>query len=417
MNTPATPPTPKPRSTPVRIPVKVVMAQPTQAPPPPPGWPLWRLGFRPFYLLGAAWATLAMVLWLFVFTGRLPLPQPLAPVWWHAHEMLFGFVVAIVIGFLLTAGKAWTNLPTPRGPALAALAALWLLARIAALCAPYPVFFALDATLLPVVAAHFVSLLVRSKNQRNAIVGAVLVLLAAANFVFHLAASGVLALDPLRPLYAGIALVVLLESIIGGRIIPSFTMNATPGLKLTESRRRDLLALVLTGLGLTLWVLGAPEPLNIVVLLAATVLNIWRAASWRPAGTLGRPILWILHLAYAWIPLGLALLAAAQAGLIPASPAIHALTVGSMGGLIIGMITRTARGHTSRPLNVERDETAAYALVLGAAAVRVLVPLALPTWTNTAYLVAGAMWALAFALYLVRYTPWLTTTRLDGRDG
>jgi uncharacterized protein involved in response to NO len=399
------------------IPVVIATGRPTQPTPPPPGIPLLRLGFRPFYLAAAAFGVVAMVLWHPVLFGRLELRSGLAPTLWHAHEMLFGFVAAVVIGFLLTAGKAWTNLPTPRGPLLGALAGLWLLARGAALWAPYPVFFALDAALLPLVAALFIDILVRSRNKRNAAIGAVLALLAAANVLFHLAASGVLALDPLKPLYAGIALIVVLESIVGGRVVPSFTVNATPGLELRESRRRDLCATALTAAGLASWVCDAPHVPSAALLAAAALLQAWRALSWRPWVTFDRPILWILHLSYAWIPLGLALLAAAQAGWLPASPAVHALTVGSMGGLVIGMITRTARGHTGRPLQASGVEVAAYLLVLGAAAVRVGAPLAAPEFTMPALIVAGAMWATAFALYLFRFTPWLLATRLDGRDG
>jgi len=157
--------------------------------------------------------------------------------------------------------------------------------------------------------------------------------------------------------------------------------------------------------------------LSAVVLAAAALLQAWRALSWKPWVSFDRPILWILHLSYAWIPLGLALLAVAQAGLVAPSPAVHALTVGSMGGLIIGMVTRTARGHTGRPLKASGLEVAAYGLVLAAAAVRVGVPLLWPAMTYPALVAAGSMWAAAFGLYLVRFTPWLLATRLDGRDG
>jgi uncharacterized protein involved in response to NO len=398
------------------IPVAIVNQRPAHAPP-LPGVPLLRLGFRPFYLGAAAFGAVGMLLWFFIFTGRLALNTGLAPQLWHAHEMLFGFVAAVVIGFLLTAGQAWTQLPTPRGAALGGLALLWLLARVAAVGAPYPVFAALDVALLPLVAGVFISLLVRSRNKRNAAVGAVLALLALANIAFHLAASGLLAIDPLRPLHAGIALIVVLESIIGGRVVPSFTMNATPGLVLQERRRRDLCAIVLSAAGLALWACGQTGAVSALLLGAAALLQTWRVLSWKPWVTFDRPILWVLHLAYAWIPLGLGLLAAAQAGWLPATPAVHALTVGSMGGLIIGMVTRTARGHTGRPLKASMPEVASYALVLGAAAVRVAAPLLWPAATGTALVVAGSMWASAFILYAVQFAPWLLATRLDGRDG
>lgn len=276
------------------------------------GLPFLRLGFRPFYFGAALFAVLVMVSWYGVFLGQLVPASGLAPVLWHAHEMLFGFAVAVIVGFLLTAGKAWTGLPTPRGASLGALFALWAAARIAALAAPYPVFFVLDVALLPLVSALFITVLLRAGNTRNLKIGAVLALLAVANLVFHLAASGAVALDPVRALYAALALVIVLETIMGGRVIPSFTMNVTPGLKLPEAPRRDAVAIVLTALGLACWTFDGPLMVTAGLLAVAAVLHVVRWLSWMPWVTLTRPILWILHLSYAWIPIGLALLAAAQ---------------------------------------------------------------------------------------------------------
>ena len=382
------------------------------------GLPFLRLGFRPFYVGAALFAVLAMLLWQGVFTGRLAPASGLAPVLWHAHEMLFGFVAAVIVGFLLTAGKAWTGLPTPRGAHLGALFALWASARVAALLAPYPVFFFLDVVFLPLVAALFIDLLVRAGNKRNIAVGAVLGLLGAANLAFHLGASGALDFDAKRALYAALALVIVLETIIAGRVIPAFTMNSTPGPALRQSRRRDVAAIALTALGLACWTLDGPHRIPAALLLAAAAgLQLQRLLSWAPWRTWQRPILWVLHLSYAWIPVGLALLAAERMGWLPVSMGVHALAVGAIGGMIIGMLTRTARGHTGRPLRASPVEVGAYALLAAAAAVRVFVPFAWPTLYLDALLLAGGLWVAAFAIYLVRYTPWLVTTRLDGQDG
>ena len=382
-----------------------------------PGWPLLRLGFRPFYLGAAAFAVIAMGLWFPVFTGRMAVAPRLGPVLWHAHEMLYGFVVAVVVGFLFTAGRVWTGLATPRGPALGALFAWWAAARVAAVCGPYALFSLLDGSFLVVVAGVFIGLLVRSGNRRNAAVGGVLAALALANLLFHLAVLGVVPIDPMRAVYAGIALVVLLECIIGGRVIPLFTRNAVPGLELAASPRRDGLAAVVTGAGLAGWACGVSATASAWLLAAAALLQAWRLLSWKPWRSLGRPILWVLHLGYGWIPVGLALLAAAQAGWIAPSPALHALTVGSMGGLIIAMLTRTARAHTARALQAGRIEVAAYAALFLAALARVAVPLLLPALTPQALLASGLLWMLGFALYFARYAPWLLAARVDGRDG
>lgn len=393
-----------------------VMPSATAAPP-PVGLPLLRLGFRPFYLGGALFALLAVPLWVGLWLGHVRLDLPVAPMLWHAHEMLYGFVIAVIVGFLLTAGKAWTGLPTPRGAGLGALALLWLAARLAALVAPYPVYAAIDVLLLPTVATIFGTVLLRAKNKRNLPLAGILLLLALANLCFHLANLGIVALSPLDPLHAAIGLVILIETVIAGRVVPNFTANATPGLKITPTPKLSWVAFGATALALALWVAAPANPLAGALSIVAAALQLARQAYWRPLVTRDRPILWILHVSYAWIPLGLALLGLSQMGWISGSAGLHALTVGATGGLIIGMITRTARGHTGRPLKVSRAEVLAYVLVLAAAVLRVLVPLVAPHWTVASIGAAAAAWTAAFAIYVWMYAPWLMRTRVDGKDG
>ena len=383
----------------------------------PRGTPLLRLGFRPFYLAAAWLAMLAVPVWLLVWLGQLRWTASVQPLLWHAHEMLFGFASAVIIGFLFTAGKAWTGLGTPRGAGLAALVLLWLAARVAALVAPYPVYALLDVSLLPVVAAILIRLLLRARNTRNLPLGLLLVLLALANLVFHLAVLKQVALAPMLPLQVALALIVMIESVMAGRVIPGFTMSATPGLKLKTRAWSERATLALTAMGLAWWIVAAPGWPGATLLTLGAGLHAWRQWTWCPWVTRRRPILWILHAAYAWIWIGLGLLALAQLGLITPSAGIHALAVGATGGLIIGMITRTARGHTSRPLNVSAAEVAAYVLVMAAAMLRVFAPLLAPTLTLGALVAAALTWSAAFAIYLVVYTPWLCRARLDGRDG
>lgn len=385
------------------------------------GWPLLRLGFRPFYLGAAAFALLSTPLWVTMYLGQWNLALALPPLLWHAHEMLFGFAVAVILGFLLTAVKAWTGLGTPRGAALGALAVLWLAGRVAAVAGPYTLFAVLDLALLPLVAAVLTRLLLRARNRRNLPLAAMLMLLALANGVFHLSLVGVLDVSPLAPLYAALALIVMIECVIAGRVIPAFTMSATPGLKLQVRAPVERAALALTALALLLWVFAPPEAgwnmFGGFTLVLAALAQVGRLLQWQPAITRHRPILWILHLSYAWIPLGLALLAAARFGALSMSAGVHALAIGATGGLIIGMMTRTARGHTGRALQVSRAEIAAYVLVMLAAAIRVLLPLAMPSWLPLALVLSASGWATAFAIYLFIYTPWLLKTRFDGKDG
>ncbi len=383
------------------------------------GWPVLRLGFRPFYIGGALVACLSLPVWMAAFLGSATLDTTVPALLWHAHEMLFGFAATVIVGFLLTAVKAWTGHPTPRGAVLGALALLWLAARIAAFTAPYAVYAVLDMLLIPVVALLLLRVLLQADNRRNLPLMGILFLLALANGMFHLAALGMVQMNPVQPLYAGLALVVMVECVIAGRVVPFFTSSATPGLKIQMPQRQEMATLAATAVALLLWVF-APAGLGAVAgaaLALAAVLQVARIVHWQPKVTLDRPILWILHLAYAWIPLGLALLALAQWGLVPTSAGVHALAVGATGGLIIGMLTRTARGHTGRPLEASRAEVLAYALVMAAAVLRVLVPLASAQWYVTSVVLAAAAWSVAFGIYLVVFTPWLVRSRIDGKDG
>jgi len=339
------------------------------------------------------------------------------PLLWHAHEMLFGFGAGTVIGFLLTAVRAWTGLDTARGPLLAALALLWLSARLAALAAPYPLYAALDVALLPAVAAVLLRVLHQGGNRRNMPLVALLLCMAAANTAFHLSVLRLINVSAMTALHAQLALLLMVISVIAGRVVPMFTRNVTPGLVIRTPPVVERLLLPSTALALLLWLLHAPALPATLACAVAALLHAVRLWGWQPWVTRQRPILWILHAAYAWLPLGFALLALAQQGQIAPTLAIHAFAVGAMGGLIIGMMTRTARGHTGRPLQATRAEVLAYSLVLAAAALRVLLPVVWPQAHVWALQAAALLWAAAFALYLWVYTPWLLRARVDGKDG
>jgi uncharacterized protein involved in response to NO len=323
----------------------------------------------------------------------------------------------VIIGFLLTAGKAWTGLATPRGATLAAMAGLWLAARLSAVWAPYTIYALMDVALLPWVAVALIRVLLRSGNRRNLPLGAILMLLATVNLMFHAAVMGWLNIDPLRALHAGLALVVMIECVIAGRVIPAFTMSALPGRNLQVPPWLERTTLATTALSMAAWVLLPANGVTAAGFAGAALLHTARLWHWQPWRTHARPLLWVLHAAYAWLPVGFMLLAWAQLGGVAASAGIHALAVGATAGLIVGMVTRTARGHTGRALKASRLEVAAYLLVAGAAVARVLLPLVAPAYTAGWLVVAAAAWATAFALYLWVFTPWLLSSRLDGKDG
>ena len=388
--------------------------------PQPGGFALWELGFRPFYLLASGFAALSIALWALQFAGWLGTPYLSGPLW-HAHEMIFGFVLAVIVGFLFTAGRNWSNQPTPTGAALAALAALWVAARVLVLT---PWGWAAAAANVGFVLAAALGLgraLFAARNQRNYFFVGLLLLLGAASLAVHLQLLGVLAL----PAWAGITLaldvVLFIMAVMAGRVVPMFTNNGVPGANATRRPVVEKLALG-TVLALALAdVLPLPLPLPgwtlaaLAALAAAAHLARW--VLWQPWTTLRTPLVWVLHAAYLWIPVHLGLRAAAALGAVPPSLATHALTAGAAGGLIIGMMTRTARGHTARPLRADRVDIACYLLVLGAALLRVGVPLLQPAWNLPAVLASAALWSAGFALYAWRYTPVLLRARLDGKPG
>lgn len=383
----------------------------------PRGLAVMRLGFRPFYLCAAMLAFVNAGWWALISVGLVTWSSTLPPMLWHAHEMLFGFAAAVITGFLFTAGKNWTQLQTPRGPMLAALVLLWVVARCAALLASPTLFMVIDLALLPTVALILLRVLVLAGNRRNIPLVGILLLLALANLAFHLTATGALSVSILQPLRAALALVVLMELVMGGRVIPGFTMSSLPSVRIAPMRWLDFMAIGLSAMGLLMWVMQISPAATGSILLAAGLANLLRLARWQSWKCLSLPMLWILHTAYLWIPIGLILLAMSELGSVATSLGVHALAVGATGGLILGMITRTARGHTGRTLTPTRTEVLAFACVMSAAFVRVVPLLRWPAAHNTAVLASAFLWCLAFGLYLWKYVPWLLSTRVDGRDG
>jgi uncharacterized protein involved in response to NO len=377
--------------------------------------PLWRLGFRPFYLLAAVLAGIAVPVWVAQYLGWIAWPR--VGLAWHMHEMVFGMAAAVIVGFLLTAVRAWTGRWTPRAGHLAALAAVWIAGRIALLAAPPLVAALVDMVFLPLAAWPMFQLLRRADNRRNQFLPLLLLLLALANGFYHAAVLGWIMLAPTTPVEAAILIIVLIESVIGGRVIPMFTRNGAPGSTPLVDPRRDRIALGLTVATVAGWMLPLPSAVFAGIAIAAGCASMLRLAGWQPQRTLGVPLLWILHLSYAWISVGFFLLALAALDFVTPSAAFHALAVGSMAGLIIGMMTRTALGHTGRALKAGAAETAMYWLIQLGALARVFAAVG-PAAAREASLVAAALaWLLAFGLYVIVYGPFLWQARIDGKEG
>lgn len=365
--------------------------------------PLFALGFRPFYLLAGAFAALAVPFHALQYTGWVPGTDPL----WHAHEMLFGFAFAVIAGFLLTAVRVWTKRDTPAGGTLAAIAGLWVVARLLAFYS-LPLAVAADALFAIAVAWGIGRALIASGNRRNWFFIALVLAIGGASIAFYS--------HPRIGLTIGLDVVLFVMAVIAGRVIPMFTNNAIlgAGARRIESLEKAALGAVLLLIGADFLSLDAAAS---IVALAAAGLHAVRLALWSPFKTFSKPIVWILHVSYAWIVVHLALRGLAGFGVVPISLATHALTVGAIGGMTLGMMTRTARGHTGRPLSVGPSEIAAYLLVHAAAVVRVLLPLVWPAaylWLISA---AALIWSAAFAIFTLTYIPILSRPRLDGQAG
>jgi uncharacterized protein involved in response to NO len=379
-------------------------------------------GFRPFFLLAAAFGSAIVPLWLLVLAGVAQPKGYLAPPIWHAHEMVFGFAVAVVAGFLLTAVGNWTKRETLVGPPLLALAALWVAGRFAVYFGgtlPRGLPALLDLAFLPVLTIVLARPLVAARERHTFIMPPVLIALFTANVVVHLEALGVLAAGSGRHgCLVAVDIIVFVILAIAGRVFPMFTRNATGVDTIRSSRALE--ALILAAM-VVLVVLDAVVPESLAAAAtsgAVGIVAVARAWHWRTVRVARHPLLWILHVGYAWVPLGLLLRAvSAFHPAVPSSPATHALTVGAIGSLTLGMMARVALGHTGRPLVASQAMAWAFAAMTLAACARVVGPLLFPRAYLLTLVVAGTLWTAAFLVYLVVYAPILSRPRVDGRAG
>jgi len=377
---------------------------------------LFNLGFRPFYLLAALFAALAVPAWVVDLSGHGWTAGYLEGLIWHQHEMVFGFALAVITGFLLTAVRLWTGLPTPSGLPLALLAAHWIAARVLVVTGPGWLGALVDGAFPFVVAAVLARVILRARNSRNYFVPVLLAALGLVNAGFHLSALGLIQAPVSLATQAGLYLVVLLLIVMAGRVVPSFTASALPQAKLRRSAALDYAALALSVLALSCALAEVDGWLGALPAFGAAALHLARQSGWAPLATRTRPILWILQLSHGWIPIGFVLLGLAALGLVIGAAPLHAFAVGALSGTIIGMITRTALGHTGRPLAAGRAEIAAYVLVQCAAVARVAAALVLAAYMPLVYL-SAALWSAAFLTYFLTYATRLASPRVDGKPG
>lgn len=387
--------------------------------------PLLRQAFRPLFLLGAAFSAIAMLLWGLILAGHVQITPFANVLFWHSHEMIFGFVAAIVIGFLLTAVQNWTGLRAPHGKTLLVITLLWLAGRLVLLfghSVPLVVVAAIDLSFLPLCAFLLARPLIQTGQQRNLFFIPVLGLLTLCNLLMYLGvAYQRYDLQQLGSQNA-IWLITLLMTIVGGRVLPMFTANGTQTKKVEPIVWLDRLALgslwlifVLHFLTLTKYI--PAYAMSTLFAISALAIAI-RCARWKIWITVKVPLLWSFHIAYWFIPIGLALYSARYAGLaISNSVALHALTAGAMGSMILSMMARVSLGHSGRVLKPKAIMSLAFIFVIVAAISRTVFITLWPVDTSNWLMFGVAAWCLAYFIYVIVYLPVLTTPRPDGRPG
>lgn len=375
------------------------------------------LGFRPLYLGGAVWAVVAVGLW--VLAPQL-LQAQLSGVFWHAHEMLWGFVGAVAVGFLLTAVSNWTGSNPLHGPALGGLASIWCLARLGFLLpgdAAFALACAADLGFFAWAAYAIACCLWAHQSRHNYAFPLLLLGMGLANAAFLYAVWQSLDYAVLmQQLLTGLLCMLVIALLLARRVIPFFASRAVPGLELNRHTRSGQWQSALAVLALVSWQLQL-RPAAATLFAAAGVLTLWHLVAWKPRAVLATPLLWILYVGYAGLGLGLFAAAAFALGwTVRLSWPVHTIAMAGFGCLILGMMTRTALGHTGRMLSTDRWMVCSFYLLLAAVVLRITA-----LSTSTAYSVwlyaSAACWVLAFALYLLRFIPILTQPRADKQPG
>ncbi|MEP1330682.1 NnrS family protein [Pseudophaeobacter sp.] len=381
---------------------------------------LFSYGFRPFFAAACIFGFLVVPLWVLIWRGSLEYQGHFGAVDWHIHEMIFGYGSAVLAGFLFTAVPNWTGRMPVRGLPLAVLFAVWILGRLAlwgGLVAP-GLAFVVECSFLLLVAAMIAREIIAGKNWRNLKVLVPVLLLGAGNILFHLEVILSGASDYGRRF--GIALLVFLIMLIGGRIIPSFTRNwlakerGQDGPMPIPFSRFDAVALAFGVAGLVGWTLAPESVISAVLLLLAGVLHIARLTRWQGQAVLRSPLLVMLHVAYIFIPLGLMVSGFAALGLVEQVAAVHLLGIGAIGGMTVAVMMRATLGHTGRALVAGPVLTLGFGLLLAAAVARIGSGILADLGLDGVLLSAG-FWTVSFAVLCLRMLPWLVLPKAARR--
>ena len=340
--------------------------------------------------------------------------------YWHAHEMLLGYAVAVIAGFLLTAVKNWTGKSTSTGDQLASLCLLWLYGRILPFYAgllPDALIALVDFAFLPVLAYQVSKPIIQVKQYKNLVFIGLLLLLALGNGLIHGEMLGLQTNTATTGIQLIVATIIILILIIAGRVFPFFTERGIPGTLIIRNPMLDNLSIASAVIVFALQLFGISGTLLALAAIVAVAVNLARLAGWYVQRIWYVPLLWVLYAGYGWVVLGFILTVLSAYSVVLPSLALHAFTLGGIGVLTLGMMARVSLGHTGRALKASNAIAVAFVLINIAALFRVLLPIAMPHWYEVLIYVSTLFWLAAFSLFVFVYGPILTRARIDGQEG
>jgi len=383
------------------------------------GIAIWQLGFRPFFLLSGLSALLLMGMWVSIYIGKFENSYFASPSVWHSHEMFFGYAVAVIAGFLLTAVQNWTGSKTITHLPLMLLVLVWLMGRLMIIFSglfPDILVMLVDLSFLPLLAIAIAIPLIRVRQYRNLFFIGLLLLMTAANYLVHVnrQVSEGFEGSAIQFMYF---LVMLIITIMAGRVVPFFTERGIGGITLKTSPWLDRLAILSISAYALVELFRLNSSYSMLMAAIACVVNGLRLFTWYHSGIWRLPMLWVLHIAYGWLVLSLLLGASAGLQWFPWMVELHAFTVGGLGMMTLGMMTRVSQGHTGRNIQASRLTTLAFLVLFFAATFRVVGGIFMTEYYVYSIVLSATFWLLAFGLFVIEYMPILLKSRIDNRPG
>lgn len=382
-------------------------------------YPIFALGFRAFFALAGLFALALIALWTSLFDGSLVIDNYYPATYWHAHEMLLGYSMAVIAGFLLTAVKNWTGVQTLQGSQLAGLCILWVYGRIVPFYSellPDFLIALIDFSFLPVLAYFIAIPILQAKKFKNLFFVALLLLMALGNGCVHAEILGYGETTAWVGLQMVVAIIIMIILIIAGRVFPFFTERGLKGVITISSPIIEKLSIITSALVFILLIFDKDGLILTVTAVLAVIFHLIRVSNWYDPKIWYVPLLWVLYMGYGWIILGFVFIALNSVSLVTSSLAIHAFTVGGIGVLTLGMMARVSLGHTGRVLKASNTIAMAFALINIAAVFRVVMPAIFPDWYSSFLLFSTYSWLAAFSFFIVIYLPILSSARMDGKE-